>query len=336
LTEPAEPLLSRPPEEGARVIALRFLDQAAAAWPRLADPEDAEALHDFRVALRRLRSSLRAYRDPLEGSLPGKLLKKLRRLARSTNPGRDTEVQIAWLRQRGRHLSSYHRAGLAWLLGRLDDRMRAARAEMETELKRGYTAVEGELRRRLATYRTEVRLDASGHRTTLAHVTAGLLREHVRELEEHLARVGSVADEEEAHEARIAAKRARYLLEPLAEEIPGAGPLLKRFKALQDLLGDLHDAHVLEAELARAVEEAAAERARRLFDLTLDGVEDERLLRAAGRRAAESGVIALARLNRGRRDRLFQQLQAEWLDGQAGAFLREVEGLAEGLEGKPV
>lgn len=328
------PLLSRPPEEGARVLALHFLDQAAAAWPRLQDEDDTEALHDFRVALRRLRSSLRAYRERLEGSLPKKLRKKLRRLAQATNPGRDTEVQIEWLRGRSRHLSSYHRAGLTWLLARLEERMRAAYDEMEAELKQEFLDAESELRRRLSVYRTEVRLDGSGSRTTLADVTAEILREHVRELGEHLARVEAVEDETQAHEARIAAKRARYLLEPLADEIPGAAPLVKRFKALQDLLGDLHDAHVLETELARAAEDAAAERARRTFEISLGGVEDERLLRAAGRRAAESGVIALARLNRARRDRLFEQLQDEWLGGKAGDFLREVEGLAEVLAGK--
>lgn len=326
------PLLSRPPEEGARILALHFLDQAAAAWPRLQDQDDTEALHDFRVALRRLRSSLRAYGDLLKDSLPKKLSKKLRRLARATNPGRDTEVQIEWLRGRSRHLSSYHRAGLTWLLARLEDRMRAAYDEMEAELRGEFLEAEAELRRRLSVYRTEIHLDGSGSRTTLADVTAKILREHVRELEEHLARVETVEDETEAHEARIAAKRARYLLEPLADEIPGAAPLIKRFKAFQDLLGDLHDAHVLETELARAAEEAATERARHLFEVSLDGVEDERRLRAAGRRAAESGVIALARLNRGRRDRLFQELQEEWLGGRAGEFLREVEGLAEALE----
>lgn len=322
-----EALLTRPPEEGARVIALHFLDQAAAAWPRLRDEDDAEALHDFRVALRRLRSCVRAYRDSLKGSLPKKLLKKLRRLARSTNPGRDAEVQIEWLRARGRHLSSYHRAGLTWLLGRLEERMSAARAEMESELAREFAEVESEMRRRLSNDRAQVRLDGSGHRTTLADVTAHILREHVQELEEHLARVETVEDEGEAHEARIAAKRARYLLEPVAGEIPGADAILKRFKTFQDLLGDLHDAHVLETELARATEEAAAERARRLFAMSLDGAGDERLLRAAGRRAAESGIIALARMNRGRRDRLFEKLKAEWLDGKAGPFLREVEQL---------
>lgn len=326
-----EGLLPRPPEEGARLLALSYLDQAAAAWPRVHDPEDSEALHDFRVAIRRLRSSLRSYSEWLEKSLPKKLLKRLRRLARSTGPGRDTEVQIEWLRGRSRHLSSYHRAGLHWLLTRLEERMRAAYGEMEAELAHEFEKVEEDLRRRLSVYKTEVHLDGSPHKVTLGDVTAKILRGEVAALEKHLSRIAGPDDVEEAHEARIQAKRLRYLLEPLAGEIPGAPPLVKRFKAFQDLLGELHDAHVLETELSEAVEAAAADRARHLLSLSLQGPEDERALRAAGRRSNESGLIALVRLNRARRDRLFEEIQEGWTDGKADAFLREVEGLGEAM-----
>ncbi len=324
-------LLSRSPEEGARLLALSFLDQAAAARPRLADPEDTEALHDFRVGLRRLRSCLRAYRDSLEGSVPKKLARKLRRLARSTGPGRDAEVQIEWLRGRRSHLSSYHRAGLAWLIDQLEGRMRDAYAKMGSEVDRDFAEIEKELRAHLSVYRTEVHLDATAPLPTLGETTAGILRRQAGELEEHLARIADADDENEAHQARISAKRVRYLLEPLVEEAPAAGPAVKRFKALQDLLGDLHDAHVLELEIAEALEQAAAERTRRLLELSIAEVPDEKLLRAERRRPQESGLIALARINRSRRDRLFATLQAEWLDGKAGEFLREVEGLGEAM-----
>lgn len=324
-------LLSRPPEEGARLLALSFLDQAAEARPRLADPEDTEALHDFRVGLRRLRSCLRAYRAYLKGSIPRKLAKRLRRLAGSTGPGRDTEVQIEWLRGRRAHLAAHHRAGLAWLLARLDERMRDAYEEMRDEIESEFLEVEEALRRRLSVYHTEVHLDPSAPRDTLAGATAAILHRQVAELEAHLARVGDVEDREEAHEARISAKRVRYLLKPLVDEIEGAAPIVKRFKVLQDLLGDLHDAHVLETELAGAVETAAAERVRRLLDLSLAGAPDERLLRAERRRDREAGLISLARLNRARRDRLFAALEAEWLDGKGHGFLRAVEGLGEAM-----
>jgi CHAD domain-containing protein len=330
--------LARPPEEGARRLALSFLDQAAAAYPRLDDPSDTEALHDFRVGLRRLRSCLRAYQEILAGSLTKKLARRLRRLAAATGPGRDTEVQIEWLRDRGKHLARGHRAGLAWQLGRLDERMRAAYKELTGHLGARFPALEKELRERLSTYRTEVHLGTDGPHPphpTLGDATAAILRRQVADLEDHLADVHHAGDEKEAHRARISAKRLRYLLEPLAEadELPGAAPLVKRLKAFQDLLGNLHDTHVLEAELAGAVEAAAAERSRRLLDLALQEAPDESLLRAARRRALEPGLLALARQNRERRDALFAELEKDWLGGQAEEFLDKVKALAGKMEG---
>jgi CHAD domain-containing protein len=53
-------LLDLPAEEAARLIALSLLDRAAAAAARMADPSDPHALHDFRVATRRLVACLQA------------------------------------------------------------------------------------------------------------------------------------------------------------------------------------------------------------------------------------------------------------------------------------
>jgi CHAD domain-containing protein len=326
-------LLNRPPEEGARLIALSWLDQAAAAFPRLQDPADTEALHDFRVGLRRLRSCLRSYRAYLEESLPKKLRRRLRDLAASTGPGRDTEVQIEWLRGRSRHLSSYHRAGLSWIVGRLEERMRAANEEMSASLPKELPRIEKDLRDRLSTYHTEIHLTLPS--PTLAEVTAGILRRQASELDSHLARVDGPEDEHEAHEARISAKRLRYLLEPFAEELPDATALVKRAKKLQDLLGELHDAHVLETELADSLQIAASERVRRLLEVSLSEAPDDALIRAERRRVRESGLLALARLNRARRNRLFEELEADWLEGRAAGFFEEAEVVAERLGPHP-
>ena len=209
-------LLSRPPEEGARLLALSFLDQAAEARPRLADPADAEGLHDFRVGLRRLRSCLKAYRAYL-AQIPKKLDKRLRRLAGATGPGRDTEVQIDWLRGRASHLSSHHRAGLSWLLARLAERKRDAydgpggrgRGRVRPRWRRSCGPGSPSIAPRSAsTPRTPAppsprRPPASSTgrwRTSRATSPASTMP----------------AAETQAHEARIRAKRVRYLLEPLA------------------------------------------------------------------------------------------------------------------------
>lgn len=328
-----QPLLSRNPEEGARLLALGFLDQAAAAFPRLKDPADTEGLHDFRVALRRLRSCLRAYRPCLGKGLPKKLEKRLRKLAQSTGPGRDTEVQIEWLRPQGRNLAPSHRAGLTWLLARLDERLAKERDRLAETLDEKFPALEQDLRDRLSVYRMEVHLDMPARRTTFGDATAAILREQAAELEKHLAGIQDAGDETEGHEARISAKRLRYLLEPLVDEIPSAAPIVKRLKALQDVLGELHDAHVLEAELHTAAVDAASDRAFKLFSASLDA--DDAALQARRRGLTENGVIALGRLNRARRDRLFRDLEESWLSGREAELFAELAQVAAALGGLP-
>lgn len=328
------PLLPRPPEEGARLLALGYLDQALEARPRLADPEDAEALHDFRVALRRLRSTLRAYREPLEGSVPKKLARRLKRLAQATGEGRDAEVAIEWLRGRADQVGSNHRAGYRWLLDHLEERKRAGYEHLQARVEEDFADLEAGLRRRLSVYQAEVRLGAEGEAAphpTLGQTAAEILEDHARELGAHLEAIGGPGDVEEAHRARIAAKRLRYLIEPLAGEVEEGKAVVKHLKELQELLGELHDAHVLEDELAAAVERAGAERAQALLELSLADEPDEKRLRAERRRARESGLLVLARLNRARRDRLYADLEDGWLGGRAEPFLGEVEALAEAL-----
>ena len=334
-------LLERSPEEGARRLALAYLDDAAAALPRLSDLEDAEALHDLRVALRRLRSCLKAYEAQLGDSVPKKLARRLRRLARATGPGRDAEVQIEWLREQGPEVgrrNRQHRQGLTWMLARLERRMEESYGELRSEVERDFAPVEEGLRRRLSVYRAEVRLDES-RPPSFGEAAADILRQHAAKLGRRLGRVSAAGDVERAHAARISAKRLRYLADPLAQLIEAsrgkarAGALVHGLKGLQDLLGELHDAHVLESELAAALGDAAAERAHRLLELSLAGGEmDQHRLRVERRRAQEPGLLALARLNRSRRDRLFGQFAERWQGERVDRLLAAGEELAVALE----
>jgi hypothetical protein len=114
--------LYRPVQETARLLALAWLAEADAALARLPDSEDTEALHDFRVSLRRFRSSVRAYQPYLKGSAPKKARRRMGTLASGTNPGRDAEVQIAWLESLRQALAPGELAGWQWLATQAEKR----------------------------------------------------------------------------------------------------------------------------------------------------------------------------------------------------------------------
>ena len=324
-------LLSMRVEEGCRWLALEHLGAAAEARQRLADDGDVEALHDLRVGLRRLRSVLRAYGPHLEDSVGRKLRRRVKTLAAATGAARDSEVQIEWLQARRGRLNPRHRSGADWLIAWLEQRKVSAYAEVRGEVSTSFDQLKTVLDRRLRRYTTQ--LYATDERPDgMSDVTAHLLTTHAAELLGELAGVQSVADEERAHEARIAAKRLRYLFEPLRREVDGAGDLIARLKDLQELLGALHDVAVLSGELRQALELASTERARDLHQLALSPALDGDEARRRLRRDPRAGLLAVARLVREDRDELFARLSRDWLTGGGERFVADCHALARRME----
>ena len=248
-------------DRSVRLVALGHLADASAAQSRLAHESDDEALHDFRVALRRLRSWERAFRPYLRADLGKKLRRRLRDLAHDTGDSRDLEVHLAWLTDQRRSLGRRQRAGLDWLVSEMERKKADADHVLEKDVDGRFTRLEARLARALETYRERIRLRKDGRAAPLpmfAEALAPRVRTAARELERHLGHVRTERDVREGHEARIAAKRLRYLLEPVMKIVPGAADLVDRLKALQDVLGDLHDAQVFGAEISKAAADANA------------------------------------------------------------------------------
>ena len=248
-------------DRSVRLVALGHLADANAAHARLASESDDEALHDFRVALRRLRSWERAFRPYLRDDLGKKLRRRLRNLARDTGDSRDLEVHLGWLADQRRSLGRRQRAGLDWLVLEMKDRKADADRVLAKDVDGRFTRLETRLARALESYRERIRLRKDGRAAPVpvfAEALAPRVRTQARDLERHLGHVRTERDVREGHEARIAAKRLRYLLEPVMKIIPGAADLVDRLKALQDVLGDLHDAQVFGAEISKAAADASA------------------------------------------------------------------------------
>jgi CHAD domain-containing protein/CYTH domain-containing protein len=328
-----EYLLDLPAEEAARLIALALLDRTAEAAQRLLDPTDPTALHDFRVATRRLRSGLQAYRPEIDGSVPGRLRRRLARLARATARSRDAEVQLAWEREQEPALTERQRAGLRWHLERLEARRRRAGRRLARHVARRFLRLESSLRDRLERYRLRIERDPARRRDEAAAVLGSRIRKFAGDLECRLGAVRTMVDEAPAHRARIAAKRLRYLLEPIRSELDGIEPLIGKLRELQDALGELRDSRTQRAALLRDLAKAGREHDRRL----------EAAVRAGGLEAAaldeeddpRPGLLALAERLEEREAEAFARLRADWLAGAADGFFEDVTRAGKRIANRP-
>jgi CHAD domain-containing protein/CYTH domain-containing protein len=327
-------LLDLPAEEAARLIALSLLDRAAAAAERLARPSDPEALHDFRVATRRLVSCLQAYRPEIDGSVSPRIRRRLRRLARVTTRSRDLEVHLTWDRQQEDDLTTRQVAGLRWHIGRLEARRRRADRAVRRDVETRFRKLEPRLRRRLEVYRIRIEHDPARRRHEAAAVLGSRIRKFGGDLEWRLAAIGSVQDERQVHHARMAAKRLRYLLEPIQGDVTGVEPLIERLRRLQDHLGQVHDSQTLQADLTAALLEAGEEHRRRLSRAVRTAAKGDGIAEDAGE-DPRPGLLTLARRLRAREERAFTQLQAEWLDGAAEVFFEQVTALGKRIAHRP-
>jgi CHAD domain-containing protein len=305
-------ILDRPPSEGARTVALAFLGEARERAGRLGDPGDASALHDFRVSVRRLRSSLRAWRDALGGAVRDKDLRRLRKVARATNEARDAEVLLAWIGRAAGTLPPAHRAAAEWLSDRLEPRTRGA--SLTASVERLVEAADS-LSRRLKRERPL----PSGE--TFGEAIATRIREQAAAVSAWLARVESPADAPLAHRARIEGKRLRYLLEPL-RDTPGveSADAVKALKALQDLLGELNDSRV-----AADVLRAARQEAERMHTAKPD--EDP-----GPSPDLSPGLLALELQAERRAATAYEQLRREVLSRQGGPPLAPALAVAAALD----
>jgi len=335
--------LGRKPQEVSRILVLNLLDDVVAAAERLDQPHDMEALHDFRVALRRLRSSIRAYRPYLKGGISKKMRKELRSLSSSTNTARDVEVQLAWLAAQSDKLNERERRGLTWLVKRLEEKHDELNAERFERVTAHLARIQKVLAKSLSSWR--VHLNEATQGNSFREVTGSLVEKQLDSLSTQLRTIASADDDAQAHAARISAKRLRYLLEPICGSIPQARSPVQQLKELQDVLGDLHDSNLLVSTIGAAMEVSALESARRLHRQALEPSPDP-ISESAGPSGPpgqagptgedeHAGLLALARLLRRRREVLFSEIDSRWHGSRLDRFVAETRELGARLRVPP-
>lgn len=320
-------LLRLPVSRGARLIALQLIDAARKTTPRLDNAEDAEALHDFRVSLRRLRSVLRAYRSQLKPPFPKKMIRRIKKIASATGAGRDSEVQAHYLREWEPELPPAKRKGAAWLREKLEERARENYSRPVEAARAAFLELEPALLEALRP--PGFRPPAATVEPSFGRALADLSADTGATLSRRLAGIESARDIKRAHRARIEGKRLRYLIDILKGRSTAWKRCVSNLKGLQDILGELHDMHVLEDELNGTMEE-----------LAVAGVRGQ-IRRAVGDEPARArtakpldpipGLLKVSRLVRDRQKLLFRRLQRRWGEVQRARFFGELAALGEGL-----
>jgi len=229
------------PEEPVRRAVAEHLEELI-AWDRAVRADVDDAVHQMRVATRKIRSLLQSAGTPDNAWV----LDELRQLAAILGVARDAEV----LAER------YHRAldELAPELVRGPVRERlvdGARRRYEHGLRRSLLAIRSQRYFRLLDALEELVATPAGAGEQAAAATVEAAHKRVRKAVK--AAADSSDGDEALHRIRKGAKRLRY-----TAEAAGAKKVATRAKAVQTLLGDYQDSVVSRTHLSQQAEAAHA------------------------------------------------------------------------------
>jgi len=253
---------------------------------------DMDAVHDMRIATRRLRAAIALFG---RGDLAA-LEDEVKALQDALGEVRDGQVQRRWFARRaeegngeGGALVEWAGAGVPKATQRLRRTVRAWQAAVAPSVAHAVP-------------------DASGKGRLQGKRLAKELRARLRTLKRRLAAAREDPSARAAHQLRIAAKKLRYTAELVRPGFPAAAErMLEALVPLQERLGDLHDTDVRIERLERLARKGAR-RERRPARATLAALREERareeraLRRELARWRDERIVRALRRgLSRGRR-----------------------------------
>ncbi|WP_197280933.1 CHAD domain-containing protein [Microbacterium sp. No. 7] len=243
---------------------------------------DLDAVHPTRVAIRRLRATLRTFAGVHRRKPAARLEAAVRRWGLVLGALRDLEVLdarlLADLAELGGSPASADAARRV-IRDEIDDRLRTAWQDTRHELA---SAEHARLRDRLERWRDDppVRKDAGLPAREARSAVDAVGHTLRKRLDRALAasRAGDPGAAELLHDARKAGKRHRYAVELALPVLDADGDVaVERGRALQDALGELQDAHVAHAlldRLADGADEVARPALRALADREAERVTD--------------------------------------------------------------
>ena len=213
---------------------------AALAFQRSPSPE---TVHDFRLAVRRLRTLLKAFAPLCGKSLRVVAKGTLKQTSHRLGHARDAHIFQTALASLARRSALLRRAVRPWNRALAHDE-RHCIAITRRRLPR-YFSTE---RPRVAASDVET---AGAPPPSYRRWAYHRLRRQQKRFAHAIGRVTD-ADSPGLHRSRIQAKRLRYLAETLSDDFGPAETLVERLEEVQDKLGGIHDLQALEERLHRS------------------------------------------------------------------------------------
>jgi CHAD domain-containing protein len=290
------------PDDDVRLAAQRVIGFHLATFAREVPAGrngDVEAIHQLRVATRRLRAALQLFTPVLPAATVASLTEGLAWLGRGIGSVRDLDVLSLAVAARGRGLGEEARLALGPLEHVIVERRAVALAEL------GRVLDGARCRRLLARIgQLAAARPLSKPAARLGDVAGGLVRPLLRAVQ----RAGKDLDAETPavalHRLRVRAKRLRYASETLAALVgDDMQPVIRRLTRLQDVLGEHQDAVTQSAWLRAYAGSAQLPPA----TLLATGALIDRLGRRA-RRLRRRAARAWARFDRRRVRRVLESL----------------------------
>lgn len=212
--------------------------------------EDPDAVHDMRVASRRLRAALSEYGRVFEKDRVKRLRAMVRQLTQDLSSARELDVSIALLAQLRDELDGPCRLSANYVLRRLgllrrtenEKTSRCAECVASPEFNQAFQAVVHSFGRR--------------KQCQVANAKKRVKR-RFRDVRDAYARWVATSSADDLHRLRIAFKKLRYTCELYQKTYGGdMAEFIMRLKQVQDWLGDWHDYFVIERFVAACESQA--------------------------------------------------------------------------------
>lgn len=230
------------------VYADELVDTLRSMVPDAIKNGDEKAVHQARVACRRLKSAVDVFKPISSGTHRREFSRILKKLRKSLGPMRDLDVMLGHLNELE---TPARKPGIDWMRGKVTDKQRQSRESAAGEID------VAKILARLGSW-WGVRQEWSDVGDQLSNLLAESLHLQLDRFIEHADAIagkpGATGALLDPHELRIAGKALRYTLElatACGHRLPAS--VARSFKRMQEALGLWHDYVVLNDQLLKWV-----------------------------------------------------------------------------------